>query len=493
MKNIFFFFALLLCSLQLRSQTDQPTYGYNYQAIIRNNNGMTVVNTPVQLRFRILTTSNQNLYEETHNATTDPFGRVAMVVGTGTPAGSARFDTLNWAARKHFLDVAVKIGGAANWVDLGNEEVVHQAFAKGDKDWKNVGDTVLISDGRRIGIGINNPKHDLSVAKGAAFGSRILPGLNGTENGFSLVHFKNGTDNQGGIIRASKGDDDEANAPLIYQGKRHVFQGGDMMLDKDWPNLTFQNNAGKAYYWEMSGGESFYLFDPSLSKYRLYFHPNGKAGIGTTNPQADFDVNGTLFVRNQRIFDGNNTLISFDGPTGTTWQNSIFLFDNNGPLGVSKVSIVVDANGTGGIQAEQIVASMKNFRMQHPNNPDQEIWYACIEGPEAAVYERGTVELVNGMATITLSEHFQAVMNSNTMTVQVTPLSPDSEGLSVYEKSENGFKIKELRHGAGIYRVDWEAKAVRKGYENYQVVRRSNANTIPIPSNGSEAPSILGH
>ena len=304
MKNILIFTALLLGALSLQGQTNLPTYGYNYQAVIRNASGAITDSTPVQLRFRILTATDQNLYEETHTTTTDAFGRVALVIGTGTPAGPAKFDTLNWAARKHFLDVAVKIGGATTWAGLGKEEVVHQPLAKGSRDWKNVGDTVLISDGKRIGIGINNPKHDLSVAKGAAFGSRILPGLNGTENGFSLVHFKNGTDNQGGIIRASKGDEDVASAPLLYQGERHVFQGGNMVIEKPNPSLTFLNNNGKAYYWESSGGV-FYLYDPSLAKYRLFFHDNGKVGIGTNNPEADLDVNGTTRTKSLEITGGD--------------------------------------------------------------------------------------------------------------------------------------------------------------------------------------------
>ncbi len=119
MKNIFLSFVLLFAALQLWSQNNLPTYGYNYQAIIRNANGTVTANTPVQVRFRILTAAAQNLYEETHSSTTDAFGRVVLVVGTGTSAGPAKFDTLNWGARKHFLDVEVKIGGAAAWAGLG--------------------------------------------------------------------------------------------------------------------------------------------------------------------------------------------------------------------------------------------------------------------------------------------------------------------------------------------------------------------------------------
>jgi trimeric autotransporter adhesin len=59
-----------------------------------------------------------------------------------------------------------------------------------------------------------------------ATNSRIFPGMLGTENGFSLVHFKNGTAYAGGIIRASQGSSDNGDAPLNYEGSSHTFYGG---------------------------------------------------------------------------------------------------------------------------------------------------------------------------------------------------------------------------------------------------------------------------
>jgi len=50
-------------------------------------------------------------------------------------------------------------------------------------------------------------------------------------------------------------------------------------------------------------------------------------------------------------------------------------------------------------------------------------------------------------------------------------LSAESEGIAVIEKTATGFKVKELRKGTGTYQFDWEAKGVRKGYENYEPVR----------------------
>ncbi len=57
------------------------------------------------------------------------------------------------------------------------------------------------------------------------------------------------------------------------------------------------------------------------------------------------------------------------------------------------------------------------------------------------------------------------------MTVVLTPLSAGSKGLAVIQKGKGGVKIKELNNGSGNYEFDWEVKAVRKGYENYRVIR----------------------
>ena len=109
--------------------------------------------------------------------------------------------------------------------------------------------------------------------------------------------------------------------------------------------------------------------------------------------------------------------------------------------------------------------------MAHPSKPDKEIWYACIEGPEGAAYTRGTANLVNGEVEVVFPDHFMEVINPQTMTVNLTPLSAESKGLAVVEKTATGFKVKELAQGTGNYGFDWEVKAVRKGLEDYRPVR----------------------
>src|SRR5262249_41597207 len=132
----------------------------------------------------------------------------------------------------------------------------------------------------------------------------------------------------------------------------------------------------------------------------------------------------------------------------------------------ARAGMFVDENGLG-----VVMADVKSFRVPHPTQPDMDIVYACVEGPEVAVYVRGTAHLVNGEAVISLPDHFASVASPDGMTVQVTPLSADSQGLAVITKRLNGIEVKELHRGTGNYEFDWEVKGVRKGHEDYKVTR----------------------
>jgi hypothetical protein len=143
---------------------------------------------------------------------------------------------------------------------------------------------------------------------------------------------------------------------------------------------------------------------------------------------------------------------------------------------VWKASMYVDTNGDG-----VIVAGVKNFRVPNPNQANTDIVYACIEGPEAAVYVRGTASLVSGQATVSLPDHFASVTGAGSITAQVTPLSSASLGLAVTEKRPNAIVVMELHNGTGSYDFDWEVKAVRKGHENYRVIRPSSEGPLQPP------------
>jgi hypothetical protein len=145
---------------------------------------------------------------------------------------------------------------------------------------------------------------------------------------------------------------------------------------------------------------------------------------------------------------------------------------SNGALGVlnaannPEAGMAVDGGGYGVVWAD-----IKNFRVPDPDDPTCDIWYGCLEGPELAMYVRGTARLVNGRARIELPDHFRKLADEQGMTVQLTPLSPASKGLCVVRKGLDGIEVAELLNGRGNYEFDWEVKAVRKEHRDFRVYR----------------------
>ncbi|MBN8682194.1 MAG: hypothetical protein J0L99_06065 [Chitinophagales bacterium] len=176
---------------------------------------------------------------------------------------------------------------------------------------------------------------------------------------------------------------------------------------------------------------------------------------------------------------GNVTTRLTTTSTSNGTRGTISVHDENGN---SRGYIRANSTTQSELFVNTITGVSKSFRMVHPQDPTKEIWYACIEGPEAAAYERGTAQLVNGVAAVQFSDHFQLVANREGMTVMLTPLSGKSNGLAVVEKTERGFKVQELMEGTGNYQFDWEVKCVRKGLENFQIIRDRDYGLSDLPS-----------
>ena len=219
----------------------------------------------------------------------------------------------------------------------------------------------------------------------------------------------------------------------------------------------------------------------------------GVASTGTVG-NAILDVISDSSGRVRLLGSGGSDLARLTSVGGGAGEHGgLFIYDNGG----IRASLFSDTTSSAGkLQLKNSSGSTtitldgeagnKGFVMDHPLDSTKSIVYTSIEGPEAAAYIRGTAQLVNGQATVSLSEHFSLVVNPDTMTVQVTPLSGDSKGLAVIGKSAQGFSIVELNGGTGSYEVDYLVQGVRKGQENYQAVRDKSSFESSAPA---EAPS----
>jgi hypothetical protein len=205
----------------------------------------------------------------------------------------------------------------------------------------------------------------------------------------------------------------------------------------------------------------------------------GKVGIGIATPYYALDVAGKAFMDTTFYSAGRIGTVGSNGELNAQFT-TLLNYPNNGYVLVQdststqQAAMYVDESGDG-----VILADTKYFRVPNPSQRGTEIWYACVEGPEAAAYIRGTAHLVDGRATVTFPDHFTAVATSKGMTVQTTPHSAESKGLAVVERSIGGFVVRELSNGAGTYDFDYTVMAVRKGHEDYRVIR---PNTEGLPA-----------
>ena len=215
-----------------------------------------------------------------------------------------------------------------------------------------------------------------------------------------------------------------------------------------------EDDAGSAEFLSSAGQTTFFITTEATSP------SSGAIGI--------FDDNN--FAAGIFGQDGGGGLIQIVNSSGALTVN----LDGN-DLGGGSVALT---NGLGattifldGVFGDISATGLKLFRVPHPTDQSKEINYVAIEGPEAGMYVRGSAHLESGIAIIALPDHFRLLASEGSVTVTLTPLSASSLGLAVVEKSIGGFRVRELSDGTGSYEFDWLVQAVRKGYEDFEVVR----------------------
>lgn len=116
---------LSIISIQLNAQAPQL---FNYQAALRDN-GKIIVTEPVVLRFTIHDGSLAGtvIYQETHNTSTDEYGTVNAVVGSGTVV-SGEFSSIKWGSGSKFLQVEVNYE-SSGFKDLGTQQLLSVPYA----------------------------------------------------------------------------------------------------------------------------------------------------------------------------------------------------------------------------------------------------------------------------------------------------------------------------------------------------------------------------
>jgi hypothetical protein len=354
-------------------------------------------------------------------------------------------------------------------------------------------DTLFVNGlGGKVGIGTTTPEGILEIA-GGNDGAAVISGFN-----TSTLFLKR---DEGGFDAALSNQ--AGAAPFVFYGGgsttstdpnsltelMRVTSSGSVGIGQTDPSAKLDVVGATELNGDVIIGSNSSL---TVDTNTLHVNAlNNRVGIGTTAPEQRLHVTGTTRINGnlevRRASDSHNSvdlqvasfpnnygLVRVRGESG----NLVAIMrgngsaSDNGYVGVynsnSQVKARIEVNSSG---QGLVVGDVKNFSMPNPDAPGTDIWYASVEGPEAAAYIRGTAMLENGEAVITLPRHFRAVASEAGTTVQLTPLSADSLGLAAVERTSERIVVRELHNGVGNYEFDWEVKVVRSGFEDYRIIR----------------------
>lgn len=136
MKKLLFILSLSFSSVLFAQERN----GITYQALIvdpsgeflpgADNNYSPLKNTSVCLQFHIIDSTNSYEYSEQHTLTTDNFGMVNLVIGTGSAIGGVGWENVSWSASAKSLKVDVdKTGLCSSFEELSNQPLTSVPFA----------------------------------------------------------------------------------------------------------------------------------------------------------------------------------------------------------------------------------------------------------------------------------------------------------------------------------------------------------------------------
>ncbi|MDD3130529.1 MAG: hypothetical protein PHN94_01785 [Bacteroidales bacterium] len=127
MKNFTLLFTAIILGLATMAQAPM---GINYQTVIRDGDGNILPDTELSLQMTIRSGApdGEVVYTETHDATTNAFGLVNLVIGYGYPQNNA-FSDINWGDGDKYLETAIDLTGGGTYTVLGVSQFLSVPYA----------------------------------------------------------------------------------------------------------------------------------------------------------------------------------------------------------------------------------------------------------------------------------------------------------------------------------------------------------------------------
>jgi hypothetical protein len=377
-----------------------------------------------------------------------------------------------WTGGDRYLEISVGSTTLAPRVKITPAPYAAFAASAGfaQRPWQSAGSNIFYNDGN-VGIGTSSPAVRLSLGGGDAntklaiwqgntasqvMGLGVGPAqfrlhLNNSSDRFSFLNAPNGSEVMTILGTGNVGIGTSSPSQRLHVEGNGYFSGN-VGIGTSSPAARLHVNGGDAHF--TNNNTTLQIVPGSLfgqsqaNAATLEIPGNGILGIwDTLRTTGDLNVGGSYFTlgggtdptwsRVRAYIDalGNNSyvgVIQASGSSGLKKASLDWLTDYpdfgyasvRNRYDVVRARMFVYQNGIG-----YILADAKLFCVPDPEDVTRDIWYGCIEGPELAMYVRGTARLVNGRARIELPDHFRKLADEQGMTVQLTPLSIDSKGL----------------------------------------------------------------
>lgn len=122
--------AMAIVATYMQFSYAQAPQGINYQAVIRDEGGKEVVNTPIglQIQLRQGDARGNVVYAENFSPTTNELGLINLVIGQGN-ATQGKFDEIDWAHGPYFAQLDIDLAGGNNYTTLGTQQLMSVPYA----------------------------------------------------------------------------------------------------------------------------------------------------------------------------------------------------------------------------------------------------------------------------------------------------------------------------------------------------------------------------
>lgn len=323
MKKIILSIVAMLATVGAFAQVPQ---GFNYQAVIRDNNGLPLANKTISLRFSIRNTavSGTVLYQETQTLNTNAQGLVNCTVGAGTVVSGSYPSENQWNNGAKFLQIEADPAGGTSYVQMATVQLMAVPFAhysgssgratNADTLSGNIQPTQITGNGAVPGQVLKwdgsswIPDVDNSGGSGGSdnWGTQTVitnSTLSGNGTSGNALRIAQQGAQQGQVLKwnGSTWVPAPDSAGALYTGGTGITMNG-TVINSNWTansNDIFNNNSGNTGI-----GNSSPAFKLDVGGDTRF---SGNLGVGGTSPDANFIIKSSGTGNREMLLDATGT------------------------------------------------------------------------------------------------------------------------------------------------------------------------------------------